>query len=71
MSCGMRKPVFRSDTNRAVQLQKMARSLKFQIKEEEGLYYLCGENKGTDQQHSHCTAGLRLCSYLCKKTVFS
>ena len=37
-----RKPVFgfltRSDINRPVQLQKMARSLKFQICEEEELY---------------------------------
>ena len=40
-----RKPVFgfptRSDTNRAVQLQKMARRLKFRIEEEEGLYCPC------------------------------
>ena len=39
-----RKPIIpnRSEINRSVQLQKMARSLKFQIKdlEEEGLYYL-------------------------------
>ena len=27
----------------------MARGLKFQIKKVEGLYYLCSENKGTDQ----------------------
>ena len=42
----MRKPVFRvSDTNRAVQPQKIARGLKFWILKEEGLYYLCSENK--------------------------
>ena len=39
----MRKPVFgfntRSDTNRAVQPQKMAEGLKFRIKEVVGLYY--------------------------------
>ena len=39
----MRKQVFgfptRSDTNWAVQLQKMARGLKFRISEAEGLYY--------------------------------
>ena len=29
-----------SDTNQAVQLQKMARALKFWIKKVEGLYYL-------------------------------
>ena len=33
-------------TNWAVQSQKMARSLKFWIKEEEGLYYPSCENKG-------------------------
>ena len=41
----MRKPTIwvptRSDTNRAVQSQKQARSLKFRIKEEERLYYPC------------------------------
>ena len=30
----------RSDTNQAVQPQKMARGLKFQILEVEGLYYI-------------------------------
>ena len=53
----MRKPVFgrggggvktRSDTNQAVQPQKMVRDLKFRIQEVEGLYYLCSENKGAD-----------------------
>ena len=34
-----------SDTNRSVQLQEMARCLKFPIWEEE-LYYPCSENKG-------------------------
>ena len=41
-----------SNTNRALQPQKMNRfnrGLKFQIKEEEGLYYLCSENKGAGQ----------------------
>ena len=50
----------RSDTRRAVQPQKMARGLKIQI-QEEGLYYLCGENKGTDQLRIYCAADLRLC----------
>ena len=63
----MRKSVFgvsnRSDTNRAVQPQKMVRGWKFRIKEEEGLFYLCSENKGADH--------LRLCFRICKKTVFS
>ena len=35
----------RSDTNQAIQPQMMARGLKFQIEEVEGLYYLCIENK--------------------------
>ena len=34
-----------SDTNQAVQLQKLARCLKFRIKEVEGLNYPCSENK--------------------------
>ena len=42
----------RSDTNRAVQPQMTARRLKFWIKEEEGLYYPCSENKGADQLRS-------------------
>ena len=36
------------DTNPAVQQQKIARGLKFRIKEVKGLYYLCSENKGAD-----------------------
>ena len=39
----------RSDTNWAVQAQKMARSLKFRILEEEGFYFPSSENKGADQ----------------------
>ena len=35
----------RCDTNRPVQSQKQARSLKFWIEEEERWYYLCSENK--------------------------
>ena len=48
----------RSDTNRPVDLQKMARSLKFRIYEEEEMYYACSENKGADQLCSYCTADL-------------
>ena len=51
----------RSDTNRAVQAQKMARTLKFRIQEEEELYYQSSENKGADQLRSYCEADLRLC----------
>ena len=36
----------RSDTNQAVQSQKMVKGLKFCIQAEEGLYYPCSENKG-------------------------
>ena len=55
-----------SDTNRPVQSQKQARSLKFRIYEEEGLYYPCSENKGTDQLRSYNKADLRLCFCLGK-----
>ena len=74
MSLCMRKPTIlvltRSDTNRAVQSQKIARSLKFRMKEEEGLYYPCSENKGADQLRSYCEAGLRLCFRVCRLLVF-
>ena len=70
----MRKPTFwfltRSDTNRAVQSQKMARNLKFWFKKEEGLYYLCSENKDADQLRGHREADLRLCFRICKMLVF-
>ena len=39
----------RSDTNPAVQAQKMARDWKFWIYKVEELYYLCSENRGADQ----------------------
>ena len=65
MSLCMRKPTIwvltRSDTNRAVQPQKIVRSLKFWIQEEEDLYYPCSENIGADQLRSYCEADLRLC----------
>ena len=49
----------RSDTNHPVQSQMQTRSLKFQISEEEGLYYQCRE-KGTDQLQDYREAGLHL-----------
>ena len=55
----------RSDTNRPVQSQKQARSLKFRIYEEEKLYYPCSENKGADQLNSFCEADLCLCFRIC------
>ena len=39
----------RSETNQAVQPQKLARGLKFRIKQVEGFYCLCSENKEADQ----------------------
>ena len=60
----------RSDTNQAVQAQKMARSLKFRIEVEEELYYPSSENKGADQLRSYCEADLRLCFRLCRLLVF-
>ena len=38
----------RSDTDRRVESQEQARSLKFRMHEEEELYYQCSENKDTD-----------------------
>ena len=71
----MRKPTFWfptwSDTNQAVQLQKMARGLKFRTKKAEGLYYLCSENKGADQLRGYREADLRLCFRICKTLFFS
>ena len=60
-----------SDINQAVQPQKMARGLKFRIKIEEELHYLCSENKGADQLRGYREADLRLCFRICKKPVFS
>ena len=54
----MRKPTFWfptwSDTNQAVQLQKMARGLKFRILKVEGVYYQYSENKDADQLCGFC-----------------
>ena len=61
----------RSNINQAVQAKKTARSLKFQIKEEEKLYYPCSENKGADQLRSYCEADLRLCFRIGKIPVLS
>ena len=75
MSHVMRKPTFwfptRSDTNQAVQPQKMARGLKIRTLKVEGLYYLNSENKGADQLCGHREADLRLCFRICKMLVFS
>ena len=60
-----------SDTNQAVQPHRMARSLKFRIKEVQGMFYLCSENKGVVQLRGYREADLRLCFRICKKPVFS
>ena len=40
-------------TGTCTKFRKMARGLKFQIGEVEGLFYLCSKNKGPDQLHSY------------------
>ena len=57
-------------TNRAVKLYWTARGLKFWILEVEGLFYLCSENKGADQLHSHRATDLRLCFRIFKTQFF-
>ena len=49
----------------------MARGMKFRIKEVEGVYYLCSENKGADQLRGYRKADLRLCFRIYKNPVFS
>ena len=44
----------KSNTNKVVQAQKMARSLKIWIQIEEQYCYPCSENKGSDQRRSLC-----------------
>ena len=60
----------RSDTNRPIQSQRQARSLKFWSLVEEELYYLSSENKGADQLRGNREADLRLCFRLCRLLVF-
>ena len=66
----MRKPMLWfptwSDTNQAVQLQIIARGLKFRIWIKEGLYYPHSENKDADQLRGYREADLRLCFRICK-----
>ena len=59
-----------SDTNRPVQAQKRARSLRFRIYVEEELYYPSSENKGADQLRGYREADLHLCFRLCRLLVF-
>ena len=61
----------RSDTKGTVQLQKMARVLKFLLWEVEGYYYLFSENKGADQLLGYRAADLCLCFHIYAKSRFS
>ena len=61
----------RSDTNQAVQQQKMARGFQFRILEVEGLFYPSSENKGSDQLRGNRASDLSLCFHTCEKQVFS
>ena len=74
MSLCVRKPTIwvpsRSGTNRPVQSQKQARSLKFWIIVKEELYYPCSKNKGAAQLRSYCEADLRLYFRICRLLVF-
>ena len=61
----------RSDTNRPLQLQKQARSLKYWGYVVEELYYPSSENKDADQLRGHREADLRLCFRICRLLGFS
>ena len=61
----------RSDTNQALQSQKMVRGWKFWIWKVEELYHPCSENNGADQLRSDCEADLRLCFRLYRLLIFS
>ena len=61
----------RSDTNRAVQGQRVAIGWKFWILKVEESYYPCSENKGADQLRGYREADLRLCFCICRLFVFS
>ena len=50
---------------------ELLRCWKFRIKEVEGSYYPCSENKGADQLRGYREAVLPLCFCICKKTIFS
>ena len=61
----------RSDTNQAVQSQKMVRGWNFWIWKVEELYYPCSENKGTDQLRGYREADLCLCFRIDADCLFS
>ena len=59
-----------SDTNQAVQLQKMARGLKFQTLKEDRLHYLCSENKGAEKYfHFYIYEILKYINRACYRNV--
>ena len=55
-----------SDTNRAVQSQKMVRGWKFLHSESRGIVLSMWQKKGADQLRSYCEADLRLCFCICR-----
>ena len=59
----------KSDTNQAVQAQKMARGWKFWISKEEELHYPCSENKDTDQLRGYREADLHIWFRICRLLV--
>ena len=73
----MRKPVFPTE-HQGFQTGPTQKSgfaaiddgLSFWIMIEEGLYYLCSENKEAEQLRSYCAADLHLSFRICKKLVF-
>ena len=56
-----------SNTNRAVQPQKIVKGFEFRIKEVEELYYQSSKNKGAGYR----AADVRLCFRICNNQVFS
>ena len=68
----MRKPVFGTELRVSKQDQHKSGcaaiedGLRFRIMIEEGLYYLCSENKEADQLRSYCAADLHHCFHICK-----
>ena len=58
-------------SKQAGQPLKVARGLKFCIKEVEVLYYPSSENKDADQLRRYSEADLRPCFRICKTLVFS
>ena len=61
----------RSDTNRAVQPQKMTRDLKFWLQKVEERYYPSSENKGADQLRGYRGPDLAFWFCNCKTSIFT